>query len=64
LETADRLAQVFKTYTVVSRRRADQFAGHRGDLAAFGFTIGDRDGAARKVDTRWHRHDATVLAAR
>ena len=57
-------AQTFKTHTVASRRRADQFAVQGGDLAAFGFTMMDRHGAAREVDPRRHRHARTLVAAR
>jgi len=49
LKIADRRAQVFKIHTVASRRRVDQFAAERGDLAAFGFRMTDRCGIARQV---------------
>jgi len=42
LKAADRLAQVFKTHSVVSESGANQFAGQGGDLAAFGFRMLDR----------------------
>ena len=63
LKIADRLSQILKGHTVASRRR-DQFAGHRGDLAAFGFTRVARDKVAREFDPRRRCCDDTVCAGR
>ena len=61
LKGADRLAQVFETHAVGSRRHADQFARHGGDLPTFGFTMPDRCGVRRGVDLRRRRYDAILL---
>jgi hypothetical protein len=55
LKLPDRLAPVFEIDAMRPRRRADQFAGERGDLATFRLAMRDRRGFLRDKDPRWRR---------
>ena len=62
LKGADRFEQILETDPVGSRRHADGFARHGGDLATLGFTMPDRLGVTQGVDLRWRRCDGILLA--